>query len=325
MIGRKQGGLFIHFIEKPIFLVGAERSGTTVLRLMLDHHSSVGWVQEFEYSVDLVANDGQYPSLDNYYEWLESDRIFQSMGFAIDKNLNYPQLVNSFLAQKVNSCGKPLIGATVHRHFDRLLYIWGDARFIHLIRDPRDVARSCIGMGWAGNVWYGVDRWLEAEHLWNQLKNNKISPDRYIEINYENLISDPVTVLTAICEFMGVDYDPLMLTYDDNTTYSSPDPKLIQQWRKKLSDVDIQLVELKVGDLLTDRGYELSSLPSIKPNGLQKKQLQIENWWVKVLFRVKSLGLSLFLADFISRKLGLKSWQKQVKLTINEIIKKRLK
>lgn len=311
-------------IEKPFFLVGAERSGTTLLRLMLDHHHSIGWVQEFEYSIDLVTDNGEFPSLDQYYEWLETHRIFQSMGFTIDKNLDYPLLINSFLEQKLNSCNKPIIGATVHRHFDRLLHIWSNSCFIHLIRDPRDVAKSCMGMGWAGNVWYGVDRWLEAEQLWNHLKN-QISADRYIEINYENLITNPVTVLTTISEFIGVEYDPSMLTYAQNTTYGFPDPKLIQQWQTKLSEVEIQLIESKVADLLTNRGYELSGKPLIQPHSLQIKQLQIQNWWGKVIFRVERLGLSLFLADFISRKLGFKSWQKQIKLTINDIEKKYLK
>jgi Sulfotransferase family len=311
-------------LEKPFFLVGAERSGTTLLRLMLDHHPFIGWVEEFEYSIDLVTDNGEFPSLDKYYEWLETHRIFQSMGFTIDKNLDYPLLINSFLEQKLNPYNKPIIGATVHRHFDRLLHIWSDACFIHLIRDPRDVARSCIGMGWVGNVWYGVDRWLEAEKLWSHLKN-QISSDRYIEINYEDLISNPITVLTIISEFIGVKYNSSMLTYAQNTTYGFPDPKLIQQWQTKLSEVEIQLIESKVGDLLTNRGYELSGKPLIQPHSLQIKQLQLQNDWGKVTFRVKRLGLSLFLADFISRKLGLKSWQKRVKLNINEIEKKYLK
>ncbi|BAQ62825.1 sulfotransferase domain superfamily [Geminocystis sp. NIES-3708] len=311
-------------INKPCFLVGAERSGTTLLRLMLDHHPSIGWVQEFEYSIDLVTDNGQFPSLHQYYEWLETNRIFQSMGFMIDQNLDYPLLINSFLEQKFNSCKKPIIGATVHRHFDRLLYIWHDACFIHLIRDPRDVARSCIAMGWAGNVWYGVDRWLEAESLWDNFKKT-ITSDRYIEVKYENLITDPITVLSSISQFLGVNYDSLMLAYDQDTTYSSPDPKLIQQWRKKMSDFEIGLVESKIGNLLTNRDYELSGVKSVNPNFLVKKKLKIQNWWAKVKFRINRLGISLFLADFISRKLGLKSWQKQVTLSINEITKKNLK
>ena len=55
---------------------------------------------------------------------------------------------------------------------DRLTRIWPDARFIHLVRDPRDVARSVIPMGWAGNTWVGVERWMEAERLWDRVRSS---------------------------------------------------------------------------------------------------------------------------------------------------------
>ena len=46
------------FIHEPFFLVGSERSGTTLLRLMLDHHTQLSWCNEFEYAVDLVSDKG---------------------------------------------------------------------------------------------------------------------------------------------------------------------------------------------------------------------------------------------------------------------------
>ncbi|MEQ9237509.1 sulfotransferase family protein [Coleofasciculus sp. E2-BRE-01] len=125
-------------VDKPIFLVGAERSGTTVLRLMLDHHPQIAWCYEFEYVVDQISDNGDFPQLEAYYEWLETHRIFQSTGFEIDRSLSYPQLANSFLCQRcqrLDRTGKPLVGATVHRHFDRLLQIWPNARFIHVPYD----------------------------------------------------------------------------------------------------------------------------------------------------------------------------------------------
>ncbi len=223
----------------------------------------------------MVNKKSEYPSLNSYYEYLENDRIFRSTGFVIDKNLNDPELVNNFLEQKQTLKPKKLIGATVHRHFDRVLYIWSEARFIHIIRDPRDVARSCIGMGWAGNVWYGIDRWIETEKLWDKLKQ-KISTDRYIEIHYENLISEPVKNLTFICEFLNFAYDSSMLNYDQNSTYSKPDPKLIKQWKTKLSDSQIQLIESKIGDLLTQKQYQPSGLPKIEIDKLtQNKSIDL--------------------------------------------------
>ncbi|MCS6942442.1 MAG: sulfotransferase [Geminocystis sp.] len=311
-------------IEKPFFLVGSERSGTTLVRLMLNHHPKIAWLDEFEYAVDLVGEEGVFPPLEEYYEWLETDRIFQSTGFVVDRQLDYPHLVNSFLWQKKEREGKPIVGATVHRNFDRILYIWPSAAFIHIIRDPRDVARSCVDMGWAGSVWCGVDRWLEAEYTWNRLRE-KIPPDRCVEIHYEDLIENPVAVLSGICSFIGVEYDGAMLSYPKDSTYSLPDASLVGQWRKRLSNFEIQLVESKVGDLLVDRGYQKSGLPPITVNSTTRKWLQVYDWWYRLQFRIKRFGLPLVLADFLSRKLGLKQWQKRVKLAINEVQKRHLK
>jgi hypothetical protein len=156
----------------PIFLVGAERSGTTLLRLMLDHHPEIAFFSEFEFAIEHVSGRGDFPDVDSYRHWLGNDRIFLDSGFHVDPTLAYPELVRSFLEQKRYRDRKPLVGATVHAGFDRLGSIWPDARYIHLLRDPRDVARSTIAMGWAGNVWTGVERWLEAESTWSRLRDD---------------------------------------------------------------------------------------------------------------------------------------------------------
>lgn len=311
-------------ITKPIFLVGAERSGTTVLRLMLDHHFQLAWCNEFEYVVDRIPSDKGWPQLDEYYEWLETHRIFQATGFDIDRSLNYPQLVNSFLCQKSDHSGKPLVGATVHRHFDRLLQIWSDARFIHIVRDGRDVARSCIGMGWAGNVWTGVERWIKAEELWTQLSQS-LPTERQIEVTYETLISEPVDTLKCLCDFIGIPYDPKMMTYAQTTTYDIPDPKFIGQWQHKLSDPELQLVESRIADMLLERGYKLSGLPLINFSHAMKLKLRLHDWWIRLEFRIKRNGLALFFADYLSRHLGIKPWQKSVTLKLNAIAKAHLK
>ncbi|WP_035799892.1 sulfotransferase family protein [Crocosphaera chwakensis] len=312
-------------ISKPTFLVGAERSGTTLLRLMLSHHPRLAWSSEFEYVVDKITDNGDFPDLNQYYEWLETLLIFQDVSFlTIDPELDYIQLVNSFLWQWKNHYRKELVGATVHRHFDRLLKIWPDANFIYLIRDARDVARSCIGMGWSGNVWKGLDRWLEAEYLWDQLKS-QLSTDRYIEITYENLITDPVTTLTKICHFLTLEYDQNMLNYAGDTTYSKPDPKLIKQWRHKLSDYEIRLVESRASALLKDRGYELSGLPPLDVTPFMEKQINLQDWWFRIQFRINRYGLSLVLADYVARKLNIKPWQKQTQKQLIDIQMQYLK
>lgn len=308
----------------PVFLVGAERSGTTLLRLMLDHHPEIAWCNEFEYSVDCISEEGQWPPLNSYYEWLETHRIFQATGFLIDRSLGYPDLMTSFLLQKLNRDQKSIIGATVHRHFDRLLKLWPNARFIHILRDGRDVAKSCIAMGWAGNFWTGAERWIDAEQLWEKVK--EILPtDRYLEVTYEQLITNPENTLADVCKFIGVNYDQAMMKYAETTTYDKPDASLIYQWKRKMSARDIQLVESRLGDMLTQRGYALSGLQALTVTPWMQRQLLIQDRWERAQARVRVYGLGLCVSNFISRRLKLKAWEKQTQLKINAITTSRLK
>ncbi|NET34050.1 MAG: sulfotransferase [Cyanothece sp. SIO1E1] len=305
-------------LAEPIFLVGAERSGTTVLRLMLDHHPELAWCNEFEYAVDQISDSNNWPNLNHYLDWLETHRIFQSTGFEIDQCLNYPQLVNSFLCQKRDRAEKPLIGATVHRHFDRVLRIWPNARFIHIVRDGRDVARSCIGMGWAGNVWTGIERWIEAECLWDHLCQ-QVPTERRIELTYEALIAEPVETLTRLCAFIGIPYQSAMMSYSRTTTYDFPDARFIGRWKHQLSDHEIQLVESRIADKLLKHGYELSGLPALKVTPAMRQRIKWQDWWARAQFRWRRNGLPLFLSSYLSRRLGIKAWQKHVQLKINVI------
>jgi hypothetical protein len=308
----------ISFFSKPIFLVGAERSGTTVLRLMLDSHPQISWCFEFEYAVDLISKQGEFPDLNIYYEWLEIHRIFQATGFEIDRNLSYPQLIDSFLKQRREKTAKPIVGATVHRNFDRLLNVWSDARFIHILRDGRDVARSCIGMGWAGNVWVGVERWIESELLWQELQA-KLSPERYLNITYEELISNSRKTLEKVCDFIDVPYNEAMLNYPQHTSYDLPDASYIKQWQRKMSNWEIRLVESRIAPMLEERGYPLSGLPFLKVSPLMKMQLFLQNWFACLQFRFKRYGLKLVWLDYLTRKFGIKQWQKYIVLKINRI------
>ena len=53
-------------LSAPVFLVGSERSGTTLLRLMLDHHPRLAFEHEIDYVVDRVGEDGTFPDVATY-------------------------------------------------------------------------------------------------------------------------------------------------------------------------------------------------------------------------------------------------------------------
>ena len=136
-----------------IFVCGALRSGSSLTHLMLDSHPQIKNPGEFDFLFDKITDEGVFPQINEYHEWLSSHRIFMSKSLVIDKMLSFPELIDSFINQLNES--EHLLALNVHRGFDRIHYLFPNAKYIHLIRDPRDVARSSIGMGWAGNVYYG--------------------------------------------------------------------------------------------------------------------------------------------------------------------------
>lgn len=305
-----------------IFICGALRSGSSLTHLMLDHHPNIKNPGEFDFLFDQVTERGEFPEVHAYHEWLSTHRIFLSKSLVIDDALGYQSLIESFVEQlSIDGC---VLALNVHRGFDRIPYLFPDAKYIHLIRDPRDVARSSIGMGWAGNVYYGVEHWLQTEESWKILQK-KISPKQFIEIRFEELILSPEAVLKDLCSFIGVPYSDKMLGYADKSTYSRPDPSLVRQWETKLSIREIQYVESKANGLMHDLGYDLSSYPLISLGLIEQLWLKINNKFFKLKFSINRHGFSLYFKERFSRLFKLDSINKQARIAMNEVHKRYLK
>lgn len=284
-----------------LFLVGAERSGTTMLRLMLDHHPLVAWQNEFEFAVDRIADSGELPDTPSYLAFLAASRIFRATGYHADPALGYADLVRSFLDQRAARTGKHIVGATIHRNIGRILTVWPEARFIHLVRDPRDVAPSVIKMGWAGNCYHGVAGWQHAELEWDRLEQ-RLDPSRFVEIRFERLLADPRTQLTRACDLIGVPFDEAMLRFHEDTTYEPPDPSASTRWQGRLDARSIALIEARVGDLLVARGYDRAAPDARLPGPLLRAYLFVQNRAVRIRWRIRRYGLGLYLkAQFAKR------------------------
>ncbi len=301
----------------PVFLVGSERSGTTLLRLMLDRHPLVAWCKEFEFVVDPVR-EGKLPTIERYAAYLETSRIFNSADFTLRKDLDFKGACNDFLNQRRAQAGKPFVGATVHRHFETLLDIWPDARFIYLKRDGRDVARSCIGMGWDGNVWTACVRWANSVKAWNKLRD-RLEPDAYIETSYEQLITDTAGTLTKLFDFIGPGMHADVWGYHEGTTYGEPDTSLIAQWKRKLSPYELGLVESRIAPLLEMQGYELSGHPPIKVTPMLEKKLRLQDRWARMTYRWRRFGVLLSVSESVTKRTGPKALHKKILKKIHAI------
>jgi len=310
-------------MKDPLFLVGAHRSGTTLLRLMIDSHPQIHFPGESEFITQFMTEDCGIPKIEDYHEFLRFNRIFLDRNLTVNQDLSFTELVNDFLVQE-NTENLPVYGTTIHVNFACLAKLWPQAKFIYLCRDPRDVAKSWVQLGWSGNTWYGVEGWLKAEHYLAQLKE-RIAPDQLLEISYEDLVTNPPEALTQICQFVGLDFSEKMFDFIENSTYDYPDPKYLAQWQKKLSPQEIQWVESRVGQLLSVRGYEPSDQPLIAVSPVLLSQLKISNVFGRLKFRIKRYGLSTAILEIVGRKLKLKSLEQNIRLKVNDIDRQYLK
>jgi hypothetical protein len=306
----------------PVFVVGAVRTGSTMLRLMLDSHPHIRNPGEFDFLIDQVGRDGRLPDMAQYRRWLSTHRGFQETGLVVDPRLDYRQLMQSFIEQLRRS--DEILTMNMHRHFERIPWLFPGARYIHLTRDPRDVARSSIAMGVAGNLYRGVDIWATAERSWDKLAAT-LTPDRYLEVRYEVLLENVVEGLTAICGFLGLSYSPSMLSYPSRSTYSAPDPQLRYQWKSQCPARELQWVDWKLGSMLVQRKYELSGFAPRKPTLMERALLRLQDKYHRIRFQVRRYGLALYLENLLAIRLRVASWQDSCQTRINQIDMKFLK
>ena len=300
------------------FVVGAERSGSTLLRLMLACHPEIAMVGQFEYAILGVGDDGALPDPAAFARDMEVDRIFQASGLSIDPALGYRELVHDLLEQTRAAADAKITGGMVHFEFDRLVHLWPDARFVHLVRDGRDVARSAIAMGWAGDMWHAGDGWLHAEHMWDEMSLT-IPDDRRHELRYEDLVTSPEPTLRALTAFLGVDFSPAMFDYPEVSDYPAPDPARLDQWRHKLDASEIRLAEARLGPMLEARGYELSGGDTTPPSPWERRRLVVSNRLYKARHRLQRYGASLWLKELLTRRLGMHDRWRGYKIEMNEL------
>lgn len=293
--------------EGPLyFLVGAQRSGSTLLRVMLDHHPQVACLHEFNFALLAADEEGGHPDPETLRARLEADRQWRYAGLEFDPTLDYLAQLDAFLAQwrRRDGDGKPVVGFTLHFRYLLAHALWPEARFIHLVRDPRDVAISVVNAGWSGTTWHATARWLEAEREVDALAA-VLPPGRLVRVRFEDLLQDLGGELARLCALLGVDYDPAMLDYPQDTSYPAPDPSAAYRWRGKAPELDVQLVEARAGALLADRGYEPSGHPDLALSGVGQFRLGVQDRLARLRFRMRRYGAGAVLTNAVATRLGL--------------------
>jgi len=284
----------------PIFIFGALRSGTTLFRLMLNAHPNLHNPGEVDFLFDFIAPDPSHPTGWRYDRNAMSEhRIFKARGLTLPPDCDGLDLLHALLGQlAAKAPGVPSLN--VHRHADRILACLPQARFVHLVRDPRDVARSSIGMGWSGTSWRGVDHWIATETGWDAAN---IPEDQVLTLRFEDLMTHLEPHLREVCAFHGVAFSPQMLTYHLNTSYGPPDPSISQQWQRKASAREIARLEGRCGDLITARGYTLAGRGYV-PRAPERLWLDQKDRVLRAYDQARRFGVLLWAGAYLARLPG---------------------
>lgn len=308
--------------QNIIVVSGALRSGSTLLKLILDNHSRISNPGEFDFLFDQIGDDGALPNIDSYKEWLAGERIFLAKELKLGQEKDVPALLRNFVAQLETADN--ILAINAHRGFHKIPAIFPDARYIHLLRDPRDVGLSSINMGWAGNAYFGIDHWIETEKSWDRLRP-QLNDDQFIEVKYEELVTSQQDVLEKICAFLDLDVEQGMFDFFKTSSYGEINQKSLYRWKNELSAEENGAIEYKVFDLLKHKEYEIRSSMGNKPSALLLAKLVIADRFLKWKFGLARYGFRLFLMEKITRLLSLDGMNRSLRVEFNEINKKNLK
>lgn len=263
----------------PIFIVGGPRSGTTLLRNMLNRHPEIAICREtefFHWVYSRRLNFGSLSDAENrrrvVKEYIATQRI-QRMRVDLDElsrtlmeeAISYPAMFLSLMRFFAATHGKRRCGEkTPHNGLiTELLYEWyPDASVIHILRDPRDAVASMLRMPWATkSVVSNARLWLRFNLGARRSSRNP----RYLLVRYEELVSGPEAGLRRICNFVDEEYSPAMLEPNAHPSVHVPwfhraekpvTTERLGKWREVLTMEQVALVEWAVGDQMQAFGYE---------------------------------------------------------------------
>jgi hypothetical protein len=281
------------------FIVGIPRSGTTLLRLMLDAHPAMAIPPETYFAPDVIdmCKEGVTPA--DLVAHLEAGRRWDD--FSMDAEALERQLAShgqptarralrAFYELYAETHGKERWGDKTPRYvreMKRIGRVLPEARFIHMIRDGRDAAVSHrdVTVKEPKSMRRHAMRWKRRIR---RARRHSESLAGYIEVRYEDLVSEPERELRRVCELIELDWDPAMLAYHERApermneiarplpgetervpkssterlaafglTTQPPRTDRIARWRGSMTEAERVEYEDVAADLLAELGYEV--------------------------------------------------------------------
>lgn len=312
--------------DPPFFLVGNPRSGTKMLRELLNRSPDI-WISDIESHfipqfTRRLAEFGDLADRANFrklHDAMSRTRAFwywQRRDVVIDVDVWYATCVTHDWPGVLEGLFH-LVHAQEIRHPPRPWgqILWGDktpvymtevallasvfpkARFVHLVRDPRDCALSGAHT-WGDSPLRTAQRWADRTRICRNA-GQELGTERYLELRYEDLVGDVRAVLSGVFDFLGV---PLpadagqFLRVPENLGEARGAAEVVgrnrHKWKARMEPALRRRIEGIAGDLISALGYEREypDLPLRRLSTMELGMLRVRDAWRQVQFRRRELG-----------------------------------
>lgn len=267
----------------PVFIGGVERSGTSLLFALLASHPNLAMTRRTNLWPYFYNQYGSLQDDGNLDRCLEAMKHFRRLDILC---LDYDQLRSDFTCgpreysrlfeqiwlQVAGRLGKPRWGdksLNTERYANTIFAAYPGARILHIIRDPRDRYASALKR-WKkirGGPGSGTAMWLASVN--EARRFTKLYPDQYRVVLYEQLAAHPEDTMIEICEFIGEEFTPEMMTmkgaeaFRDEGGNSSFEPRepgkitshSIGRYSKVLSEQAVAFMQLAASKDMKAYGY----------------------------------------------------------------------
>lgn len=269
---RRLAGTVVPNLREPIFVIGADRSGTTFLG------NSLSTLQEVSYHHEpVVIKAAARYVYEGRWGYRRAAFFFRS---------TYAWLMRIHLDGDVRFAEKSPSNSFIVPFLARA---FPDARFVHIVRDGRDAALSLVRQPWLlassrgsgrrepGGYRYGPDAryWVEPERrpefeattdlhrcIWSWRRHTEaalagcaeLPAARYHELRYESLVTSPVAEGEALLDFLAIDRPASRAAFDE--ALGRADPGGVGRWGRELGPDDLATIEAEARPLLRRLGYE---------------------------------------------------------------------
>lgn len=189
----------------PIFIVGSARSGTSLLRLVLDSHPEIACGPETHFLARMDDDQRRFGHQLARYGFQDSYWVAK-----------YREFFESFKVEYMERKHKRRWADKTPNYAQHLPFIttlFPEAQVIHVIRDARMVTASSLARwGWR-RAWNAPQAWVDSVSAARAFGATMPST-KYREVRFEAIVGDTEETLRSVFAWLGEEWDPRVLDYD---------------------------------------------------------------------------------------------------------------